>query len=64
MLMSRALLPDQPAGAALAAPPRTAGWTPANNTGFGQPFAPIFTAVGVMMLTVLALPDPEDRAGV
>ena len=52
MTMSRALDPQQAVpGAVKAATPRPA----APASGFGQPFAPVFTAMAVMVLVVLAL---------
>lgn len=55
MQMSRALETQQPATAAATATPARAGGSIAPSSGFGQPFAPIFTAMTVMILVVLSL---------
>lgn len=52
MTMSRALDPQQ---AVPAAAKETAVRPAAPTSGFGQPFAPVFTAMAVMVLVVLAL---------
>jgi signal transduction histidine kinase len=54
MPMSRALDPRQTAPVASMVPPARVGST-TSSSGFGQPFAPVFTAMAVMVLTVLSL---------
>lgn len=58
MTMSRALDPVEPVSGALqpSTPPvHKAGAAALPTTGFGQPIAPVFTAVAVMVLVVLAI---------